>query len=72
MSAHELNEYLTNRADQEFELVKVNELNDHELNDHELNDRELNDHELNESSSSFVQPYMSTQNKFGEGRQTSY
>ena len=48
MSAHELNEYLTNRADQEFELVKVNELNDHELNDHELN----------ESSSSLVQPYI--------------
>ena len=35
-SAHELNEYLTNRADQEFELVKVNELNDHEINDREL------------------------------------
>ena len=46
MSADELNEYLTNRADQEFELVKVNE----------LNDRELNDHELNESSSPLVQP----------------
>ena len=53
MSAHEINEYLTNRADHEIELVKVNE-----LNDHELNDRELNDHELNESSSSLVQPEL--------------
>ena len=46
MRAHELNEYLTNRAEHEFELVTVNELNEHELNDHELN----------EPSSSLVQP----------------
>ena len=51
MRAHELNEYLTNRAEHEFELVTVNELNDHELNEHELND-----HEHNEPSSSLVQP----------------
>ena len=44
MRAHELNEYLTNRAEHEFELVTVNE---------------LNDHELNEPSSSLVQPSSS-------------
>lgn len=44
---------ITSRAEQWFQLVILNELNDSSLNDHELNEPSLND-----PSSSLVHPYL--------------